>query len=166
MTRPKTGTKKTKKETELEPRDSLVPVPGGVSIIVTQAYGPTGESLIGLTDTSFDGNPAVTLWVERPDGKAGFVHLSPVHGDKRKTGFTEIPEGAKCKLFCPVTKRPLDLLGPVDDGSGAEYFAIYATKRLGKGPCVMVTDLWGHYHSRIVDDLALNSYWLRTHPEK
>ena len=148
-----------------EPRDSLVPVPGGVSFIVTQAYGPTGESLIGVSDVKFDGHPALTLWVERPDGKGGLVHLSPVHGDKRKSGFLDIPTGTKCKLLCPVSKKPLDKLGPVDDKSGADYYALYATKRLKTGPCVMISDLWGHYHSRIVDDLALDRYWLRTHPE-
>lgn len=167
----KTGSKKKdapkepRSEVRLEPRDSLMPDPGGVSIIVTQAYGPTGESLIGLTDTTFDGNPAITLWVERPDGKAGLVHLSPAYGDKRKSGFVDIPPGSKCGLFCPVTKKPLDKLGPVDDESGADYYAIYATKRLAQGPCVMISNVWGHYHSRIVDDLALDRYWLRNHPE-
>jgi hypothetical protein len=29
----------------------------------------------------------------------------------------------------------------------------------------MLTDIWGHYHSRIVDDNALISYWARTHPD-
>jgi len=149
----------------LEPRDSLMPVPGGVSVIVTQAYGPTGESLIGVSDVMFDGNPALTLYVERPDGKGGLVHLSPVQGDKRKAGFLDIPEGTVCKLFCPVSRKPLDKLGPVDDASGADYYAIYATKRLAKGPCVMISNVWGHYHSRIVDDLAHDRYWLRTHPE-
>lgn len=150
---------------QTEPRDSLIPVPGGVTITVTQAYGPTGESLIGVSDVTFDGNPAVTVYVERPDGKGGLVHLSPIHGDKRKSGFLDIPDGTICKLFCPVSRKPLDKLGPVEDGSGADYYAIYATKRLDKGPCVMITNKWGHYHSRIVDDLAHDRYWLRTHPE-
>ncbi len=165
MVRRKASSENKETPADLEPRDSLMPVPGGVSIIVTQAFGPTGESLVGLTDKTFDGNPAITLWVERPDGKAGFVYLSPVHGDTRKEGFTDIPVGSKCKLFCPVSKKPLDKLGPVDDDSGADYYAIYATKRLAKGPCVMISNIWGHYHSRIVDDLALDRYWLRTHPE-
>jgi hypothetical protein len=26
--------------------------------------------------------------------------------------------------------------------------------------------VWGHYHSRIVDDNALISYWARNHPEE
>ncbi len=165
MVRKKASSVKKAKAPAIEPRDSLVPVPGGVSIIVTQAFGPTGESLIGLTDTAFDGHPAITLWVERADGQAGLVHLSPVHGDKRKSGFVDIAPGTKCRLFCPVSKEPLDKLGPVDDRSGADYYAIYATKRLADGPCVMITDVWGHYHSRIVDDLASARYWLRTHPE-
>ena len=40
------------------------------------------------------------------------------------------------------------------------------TQRLSKGACVMVTDVWGHYHSRIVDDNAVISHWARNHPDE
>lgn len=144
-------------------RDSLIPVAGGVTVVVTQAFGPDGESLMSDT-VKFDDYPAVTLKV-RANGKEGLVHLSPIHGDRRKSGFTDIPDGAVLELFTPMGK-PLDKLGPVDDGTGAEYFAIYLTNKLSNGACVMVTDRWGHYHSRIVDDNALISYWARNHPDE
>jgi hypothetical protein len=153
-------------EGDLEaPRDSLVPVAGGVTVVVTQAFGPDGESLIGHTDETFDGHPPVTIKV-RAGGKEGLVHLSPVHGDRRMSGFTDIPIGTRLELLSPVTGKPLDKLGPVDDGSGADYYAIYLTPKLSQGACVMVTDIWGHYHSRIVDDNALISYWARNHPDE
>jgi hypothetical protein len=147
------------------PRDSLMPVAGGVTVVVTQAFGPAGDNLVGLSDQTFDGHPAVTLKV-RADGREGLVHLSPIHGDRRKAGFTDIPEGTRLELFCPVSGRKLEKLGPVDDGSGADYYAIYLTPKLSNGACVMVTDIWGHYHSRIVDENALISYWSRTHPDE
>lgn len=150
---------------EGEQRDSLLPVAGGVTVVVTQAYGPTGASLVGISDVVFDGYPAVTIKV-KADGREGLVHLSPIHGDRRKAGFTDIAPGTRCQLFCPVSDRPLDKLGPVDDGSGADYYAIYLTQRLSKGACVMVTDVWGHYHSRIVDDNAVISHWARNHPDE
>ena len=146
------------------PRDSLLPLAGGVTVVVTQAYGPTGESLID-DKVTFDGHPAVTLKI-RANGKEGLVHLSPIHGDRRKTGFTDIAPGARLELFCPRSGKPLEKMGPVDDGSGADYYAIYLTKKLSQGACVMVTDVWGHYHSRIVDDNALISYWARNHPDE
>ena len=34
------------------------------------------------------------------------------------------------------------------------------------GSMVMVTDIWGHYHSRIIDDSELISYWARTHKDE
>jgi hypothetical protein len=34
------------------------------------------------------------------------------------------------------------------------------------GACVMITNVWDHYHSRIVDDNAVVSYWGRTHPDE
>lgn len=152
-------------EGDLEaPRDSLMPVAGGVTVVVTRAFGPDGESLIDDRVT-FDGHPAVALLV-RADGREGITYLSPIHGDRRKSGFVDIPRGTRCELMSPHTGKKLDKLGPVDDGSGADYYAIYLTPRLSRGACVMVTDIWDHYHSRIVDDNALISYWARTHPDE
>ena len=146
-----------------EQHDSLQPISDNVTLVVTQAFGPGGDNLVGFSDVKFNGYPAVTLLLRTPEGREGLVHLSPIHGDKRKTGFTDIAPGTRCTLLCPVTKRPLDLLGPVDDGSGATYYALYLTHKLSKGHAVAITDLWDHFHSRIVDDEAVISYWAQTH---
>lgn len=148
-------------------RDSILPVPmdDGVTIVVTRAFGPGGDNLVGISDVTFDGYPAITIKV-RADGREGLVHLSPIHGDRRKAGFTDIPAGTRCELFCPVSGRPLDRVGPVDDGSGADYYALYLTEKLSKGAMVSVSDVWDHYHSRIVDDDELISYWARTHDDE
>jgi hypothetical protein len=87
------------------------------------------------------------------------VHLSPIHGAARKQGHIDIPAGTRCELFCPVSKLPLEIVGEVEDGSGARYYAIYLTPQLSKGSMVMVSDVWGHYHSRIIDDFELISAW-------
>jgi hypothetical protein len=143
--------------------NSLRPVAEGVTVVITQAFGPGGDSLVGLSDVTFDGYPAISLLLRTPDGREGLVHLSPIHGDKRKEGFTDIAPGTVCTLLCPVSRRPLEKLGPADDGSGAHYYAIYLTPRLSRGDVVMVTDVWDHYHSRIVDNDELISYWAQTH---
>lgn len=143
--------------------DSLQAISDNVTLVVTQAFGPGGDNLVGYSDVKFNGYPAVSLLLRTPDGREGLVHLSPIHGDKRKTGFIDIAPGTRCELLCPVTKRPLDKLGPVDDGSGAQYYALYLTPRLSRGHAVAVTDIWDHFHSRIVDDEAVISYWAQTH---
>jgi hypothetical protein len=132
-----------------------VTIRGDALVIVTQAYGPAGDQLVGISDVSFDGYPAVTLKVVA-DGREGLVHLSPIHGDSRKAGFTDIPEGTKCRLFCPVSGRPLD---PVDRDERADYFAIYLTDRLHRGEHVALSDVWGHYSSHIIDNSELISTW-------
>jgi hypothetical protein len=33
------------------------------------------------------------------------------------------------------------------------------TKKLHDGAMVAVSDIWGHYHSRVIDDFSLISYW-------
>jgi hypothetical protein len=134
-----------------------VTVEDDVVVVVTQAYGPRGDNLVGISEVVFDGHPAVTLGV-RGAGKEGLVHLSPIHGDMRKVGL-ELPAGTVCELYCPVSGQPLELLGEVEDASGASYYALYLTPQLSKGSMVMVSNVWGHYHSRIVDNFELISAW-------
>ncbi|MFT5432217.1 MAG: hypothetical protein ACI9OJ_002916, partial [Myxococcota bacterium] len=50
-----------------------------VSILLTQVFGPTGENLVGISDITFDGAPALTVRVRCGDVD-GNVHLSPFHG--------------------------------------------------------------------------------------
>jgi hypothetical protein len=133
-------------------------VENDVLVIVTQAYGPRGDNLVGISGVEFDGHAAVTIGVRVGD-KQGLVHLSPLHGDGRKSKPFDIPYGTRCELFCPVSNQPLDLVGEVEDGSGARYYAIYLTPQLSRGSMVMISDVWGHYHSRIIDDFELISAW-------
>jgi hypothetical protein len=134
-----------------------VTVQDDVVVVVTQAYGPRGDNLVGISDVVFDDHPAVTVGV-RGAGKEGLVHLSPIHGDTRKVGL-ELPAGTVCELYCPVSGQPLELVGDVEDASGASYYALYLTPQLSKGSMVMVSNVWGHYHSRIVDNFELISAW-------
>ena len=142
--------------------DPTVTVQNDVVVIVTQAFGPTGQNLVGISDVKFDGHPAVTLKL-RANGREGLIHLSPIHGDSRKEGFVDIAPGTKCELICPVSGQPLDIVGEVEDGSDARYYAIYLTPQLSRGSMVMISDVWGHYHSRIIDDFELISAWAATH---
>ena len=146
-----------------ERHDSLQALPNTVTMVVTQAFGPQGHNLAGFSDVKFNGYPAITLLLRTPDGREGLVHLSPIHGDKRKTGFVDIAPGTRCTLLCPVTKQPLDELGSVEDGTGARYYALYLTPKLSKGSTVAISDVWDHFHSRIVDDESVISYWAQTH---
>ena len=51
------------------------------------------------------------------------------------------------------------------DGSGAGYFALYLTPELSNNAMVMISDVWGHFHSRIVDKQELVSYWDAVDPQ-
>ncbi len=135
-----------------------VTVENDVLVIVTQAFGPRGDNLVGISDVEFDGYPAVTVGL-RTATHEGLVHLSPIHGDGRKSKPFEIAAGSRCELFCPVSRQLLDLVGEVEDGSGARYYGIYLTPQLSRGSMVMVSDIWGHNHSRIIDDFELISAW-------
>jgi hypothetical protein len=129
-----------------------------VIIIVNQAFGPTGENLIGMSGVQFDGFDALTLLV-RAEGREELVHLSPIHGDRRKIGMEDLPAGTKCELLCPRSKKPLDRIGKVIEAGDAEYFAIYLTPKRERGSMIYVSDVWGHHHSRIVDNNEMISFW-------
>ncbi len=130
-----------------------------VTIVITQAFGPKGDNLVGISDVNFDGFAAVTLGI-RVDGREGQVHLSPIHADDRKVGMTDVADGAKCELFCPVSKQPLDRVADIEEDAETEYFALYLTPECSEGAMVAVSNVWGHYHSRIVDHFELISSWI------
>jgi hypothetical protein len=141
-----------------------ITVEDDVVIVVTQAFCPKGHNLAGAYDVTFDEHPAVTLKV-RVKGREGLVHLSPIHGDKRKTGMTDIEVGTKCELLCPICEQALPKVGAVEDGTTAEYYALFLTPKLEQGALVAISDVWGHYHSRVVGDDELISYWAANHPD-
>lgn len=126
-----------------------------VQVIVTQAFGPKGDSLVGISDVRFDGHPAITIGA-RGAGKDGLVHLSPIHGDQRKQGLS-LPEGTRCELYCPVSKAPLTRLP--DGSDGTEYCAIYLTPECSEGAVVAISNVWGHHHSRVIDHFELLSVY-------
>lgn len=130
-----------------------------VSIIVTRLFGPSGDNLVGVSNVTFDGYPAFTLLVRAGD-REGLVHLSPIHGDTRKVGMDDLPVGSKCELFCPVSKQPLDQVMEVPENQDTDYYALYLTKQLSRGSHVSISNVWGHYHSRVVDNFELISSWM------
>jgi hypothetical protein len=140
------------------PETESVSVSEGVVIIINQAYGPNGDKLVGVSDVTFDGFPAVSLWV-KGGGQEGMVHLSPIHGDHRKEGLT-LPSGTKCELFCPVSRQPLTQVDLDEDGD-AEHFAIYLSPKLSPSSAVYLSNVWDDYNSRVMDNDELISSWLK-----
>ncbi len=138
--------------------DQNVEIQDDVIVIVTQAFGPAGDDLVEAATETFDGYPGIPIRVKAGEHE-GIVHLSPFHGDPRKTGMEDIPAGTKCELYCPVGGQPLAAAGTVAEGSHADYFAVYLTKRLSEGEIVAISDVWGDYHSRIIDNFELISAW-------
>jgi hypothetical protein len=130
----------------------------GITIIITQAFGPDGDNIVGIRDVSFDGYPAVTLRVKAA-GQDGEVHLSPFHGDRRKETTLQIPPGTTCELLCPVSGKPMPRVEGIQPEGSAEYFAIYLSSALSQGDTVAVSNLWDHYHSRVLDNFELLSLW-------
>lgn len=146
------------KVTGNRPHMGSVRIEDEVTVVVSQAFGPTGKSLVGVGDEYFDGFSAVTVLV-KAGGREELVHLSPIHGDRRKRGLDNLPAGTKCELLCPTSRTPLDKIGSVIAGGEADYFAIYLTPKLDKGSTIYISDVWGHHHSRIIDNNELISMW-------
>lgn len=138
--------------------DAALTVEDEVIIIVNQAFGPGGDNLVGVSDVTFGGYPAVTLLVKAGDREEQ-VHLSAIHGDRRKSGMEGLAEGTKCELMCPVSRKPLPKVGKIGS-SDAEYCAIYLTDKLDEGSTIYISDTWGHHHSRIVDNNEMISLWV------
>lgn len=133
-------------------------------IVVTQVFGPKGDNLVGLSDVTFDGAPAISVLV-RAEGKEGLVHLSPIHGDTRKAGFSDISPGARCELLCPVSKAPLPKIEVGSPSEDVGYYGLYLTRGLNKGSLMIICDTWGHHDSRVIDEFELISRWAEQQAE-
>ena len=78
----------------------------------------------------------------------------------RRLGLGErISEVLDQEHFLPATGQGIVGLTTRAEDAATRYFAIYLTPELSKGAAVGISDVWGHYHSRIVDDNELISYW-------
>ena len=113
-----------------------IQVENDVMVIVTQAFGPRGDNLVGISDVTFDGHPAVTIGV-RAGGREGLVHVSPIHGDARKKGFVDIAAGTRCELYCPISGAPLDLVGEAPWPCAAPETATPTVKTNERTKCFM-----------------------------
>lgn len=120
-----------------------------VYIIVTQAFCPKGHNLVGHGTHSFDGYPGICLLVRGETGE-GIVELSPFHGDHSKYG-PEFPDGAKVQVLCPVCKSPFEVISHCTCEHG-ELRSIYLSPKRQTAHLMAVCDVWGCYHSRVIDN--------------
>ena len=142
---------------EVSTESGLVTSQDGIFLVLTQAFDGHGNSLIRDDGPSFDGFPGVTLWMELPDGRAGEITLSPIHGDPRKVGLTDVKNGTRCRLSGVSGSPPLDQEGTCVCGDGT-YHRIYLTPQMERGEIAMICDIWGCRRSRVIDDRDLLSW--------
>lgn len=124
---------------------------GNQVIIVTQAYGPNGESLMDDGDYRFSGERGVKLHVKQGELEDDVI-LSPFFGDPSKVHDTEFVDGERCQLFCASSGKPLKEIPELRSEDGARYFAVYLTEKLNDGEVVAVNDIWGNSSSRIMSE--------------
>ena len=125
---------------------------GQMLIVVTQAYGPNGESLMDEdADQLFSGEVGVRLRVRQGDLE-GDVLLSPFYGDPSKHTTEVFEVGKPCELFCPDTDTPLDRIPGLQTEEGGSYYAIYLTNKLQDGELVAINNIWGNTDSRILSE--------------
>jgi hypothetical protein len=144
-----------------KPHVTITTKDDSATVVVTEAYGPSGDNLVGLSDVTFDGHPAIAVGI-RAEGKEGLLHLSPIHGDNRKEGITDFERGSVCEMLCPVSGRSLDRLADTPVVNGTDYFILYLNKSRDEGSMIVLSNVWGHFHSRVVDHFELISSWLET----
>jgi hypothetical protein len=127
-----------------------------IFVVVTQAFDGHGNQLVHEDGPQFDGFPGVTLYVETPTG-AGELTLSPIHGDSRRDGYTDIEDGTVCTVYGAKGSPPLIADEPCVCGKGT-YHRIYLSPSLDRGETVLICNVWGCHRSRIIDHSDLLSW--------
>ena len=128
-----------------------------VFVVVTRAFDGHGNQLVRPDNDGFDDFPGVELWVETPDGVAGTVTLSPIHGDSRRAGRTDIAPGTPCVVRGAKGAPPLQREDDCACGNGT-YLRIFLSPQLEKGETVLICNVWGCHRSRIIDNSELLSW--------
>ncbi len=138
-------------------QDTQIIMEEEVYIIVTQAFCPNGHNLVGKGRHTFDGYPSITIKVS--DGsQESLVELSPFHGDSTKFGM-EYPAGTKLSLMCPECGVELPAAGPCqcEDVSEGEWRKVYLTPERSESHVILLCDIWGCPHSKVIDNNDLFS---------
>ena len=121
-------------------------------VIVTQAYGPGGESLMDdRGEHLFSGEPGIRVRVRQGELEADVI-LSPFFGDPSKKCEVAFVPGVRCDLYSPRSGRPLDRLPDLQTEEGGHYYAIYLTSKLHDGELVAINDIWDNPHSRLMSE--------------
>ena len=120
-------------------------------IVVTQAYGPGGESLMDPGEHRFSGERGVRLRVRQGELDE-IVVLSPFYGDPSKVHEKNFEEGKACELLCPESGAPLDPIPGLKAPEGGAYYAVYLTPQLADGELVAVNNIWGNAHSHLMSE--------------
>lgn len=126
-------------------------------VVVSQAYDQDGNPLISEGNQSFAGFPGVRLLVIA-DGVEHEVTLSPIHGHQERVGGDDIPNGTRCQVCSPHTRKELPQHGP--ETKSGTFRSIYLTPECSDAHVVVVSDIWGDHNSRIVDEFEVLSEYV------
>ena len=137
--------------------DDMPDLPGGIAILVTQAFCPAGHDLVYREDVPFSGHKGISLQVSAGDWSDEVV-LSPFHGDVRIIGMNEsVPKGTKCRLTCPVCGVELPVQAKCGCPSGGDLHSLYLRKDLRESEQIMLCDVYGCQRSQMMDSLQVVS---------
>jgi hypothetical protein len=137
--------------------DEMPVLPGGIAILVTQAFCPAGHDLVYREDVPFSGHKGISIQVST-EVWSGEVVLSPFHGDDRLLGMSpEVVKGTKCRLTCPVCGVELPVQTTCGCPSGGDLHSLHLRKDLRESEQIMLCDVYGCQNSQMMDSLDVVS---------
>ncbi|MFH1531551.1 MAG: hypothetical protein ABIK09_12555 [Pseudomonadota bacterium] len=140
--------------------DDMPVLPGGIAILVTQAFCPAGHDLVFREDVPFSGHKGISIQVSA-GGWSGEVILSPFHGDAQIIGMDEnVPKGTKCRLACPICGLELPVQTKCGCPSGGDLHSLHLRKDLRETEQIMLCDVYGCHNSKMMDSLQVVSEFM------
>jgi len=137
--------------------DDMPVLPGGIAILVTQAFCPAGHDLVRREDVPFSGHNGISIQVSAGDW-SGEVILSPFHGDDRIIGMNEdVPKDTKCRLTCPICGVELPVQTKCGCPAGGDLRSLHLRKDLRETEQIMLCDVYGCQRSQVMDSLQVVS---------
>lgn len=147
----------------IPPPESTIEYVDSVFIVVTQAFCPNGHNLVLDDNEQFDGFPGIRLRLVAGED-AGYVILSPFHGDATKKGKTDWPAGTRLQVQCPECEKPLPVMAKCHcqgrKGASGDLVKLFLTPELNDSHVLALCNVWGCRHSRTIDNWQIISEFL------
>jgi hypothetical protein len=112
-------------------------------LIVKECFCPNGHNLVS-PNAYFNNLPGIFLKLINSSGRAGFVALSPIYGQKQRISLElQLKKGEKVRIFCPHCDIELPIYADCTSCKTGKLIALFLDKKASFKNCLAICNIIG-----------------------